>query len=195
MSNIRQHEGPDRFLVQAVVDRAEERAFRNLYQKHAPRLFLFMLRLFGGGAAAAEHEAEDAVQETWLRACEKLDRFRWDSSFSTWLHAIGLNVARDLLRRRSRQRSEPRGEREDPRILAPPFAERIDLERAIAALPDGYRLVLVLHDIEGMKHREIAGQLGISEGTSKSQLFGARRLVRGMLSGIRERSAQERDHA
>jgi RNA polymerase sigma factor (sigma-70 family) len=132
-----------------------------------------------------ELDAEDVVQETWIRACHHLDRFRWESAFGTWLLGIGLNVARSLLRQRSRQRSHLGTDLpEPPEQVAPPADPdaRLDLERAIAGLPDGCRLVLVLHDVEGLKHHEIGTALGIVPGTSKSQLHQARQLLRARLA-------------
>ncbi len=168
----------DRALVEAILDHGEERAFLELYDCHTPRLLGFVHRLLG----RTDAEAEDVVQETWIRVCSGLKRFRWDSAFPTWLLGIGLNVVRDHLRRKAR--SKMVGLADVPDNPAPPRLndERIDLERAIQRLPDGYRMALVLHDVEGMKHTEIAWALGISAGTSKSQLFHARRLLRDMLS-------------
>lgn len=167
----------DRELAEAIVHRGDEAAFRLLYRRHTPRLYQFLLRVVGGG----EHDAEDAVQETWLRACRALGRFRWDCAFSSWLTGIGLNVARSWLRQRASSREAVLDELPEPPARAAPPDGRVDLERAIAALPDSYRAVLVLHDVEGFKHGEIADRLGIAEGTSKSQLFAARRLMRARL--------------
>ena len=170
----------DAELVEAVRRTGDELSFRSLYRRHTPRLHQLVLRLLGG----AEQDAEDVVQETWLRATSSLDRFRWDSSFATWLTGIGLNQARDLLRRQGRRpvhEGDPDEVIVQLRTNAPGVAERIDLERAIALLPDGYRTVFVLHDMEGYPHAEIAARLEISEGTSKSQLFHARRALRAVL--------------
>jgi RNA polymerase sigma-70 factor (ECF subfamily) len=169
--------GLDRDLAEAVLRHGDEAAFRELYRRHTPRLLGFVSRLLAG----ASPDEDDVVQETWVRACQSLARFEWRSTFSTWLLGIGLNVARDRLRRVGTSRTVPAE-------LAPersgPGADheiRIDLERAIRALPDAFRMVLVLHDVEGMKHHEIADRLGVPEGTTKSQLFRARRLIRDML--------------
>jgi len=92
--------GTDRDLVEAVMELGDEQAFRDLYRRHTPRLLGFISRLLAG----AEPEDEDVVQETWIRASERLDQFQWKSTFSTWLLGIGLNVVRDNLRRRRRSR-------------------------------------------------------------------------------------------
>lgn len=162
----------------------DETAFRKLYRRHTPRLLLFLARFLGG----SESDAEDAVQETWLKVAERLGAFRWEASFGSWLTAIGLNVAREMLRKRGRRSEEPI-ELASPDHAAPPepsVVDTVDLERAIRSLADGYRTVLLLHDVEGYRHEEIATQLGISVGTSKSQLFHARRAMRVALGGARK---------
>jgi RNA polymerase sigma-70 factor (ECF subfamily) len=172
----------DADLVAAVCRDGEERAFRELYRRHTPRLCRLALRLLGGDA----HAAEDAVQETWVRAVRGLSHFRGDAALSTWLHSIGLHVTQDALRRRRRGREDAWDDSFDPPVAPPPVGERIDLERAIALLPDGYRTALVLHDVEGMTHEDIAAQLGVTAGTSKSQLHRARRALRGLLAPAAE---------
>jgi len=170
----------DAELVEAVRRTGDEVAFRALYRRHTPRLHQLVLRLVGG----SEQDAEDVVQETWLRVATSLDRFRWDSTFGTWVTGIGLNQARDLLRRAGRRpvhEGDPDEVLVEVRTRAASVAERIDLDRAIRLLPDGYRTVFVLHDMEGYPHAEIAARLEISEGTSKSQLFHARRALRAAL--------------
>jgi RNA polymerase sigma-70 factor, ECF subfamily len=169
---------PDRELAELVLA-GDETAFRDLYRRHTPRLLQLALRLVGGGVA----DAEDVVQETWIRATEKLDAFRWESAFGTWLHSIGVNVAREAARKRGRRHEVEWPDDADPPAAEPQeHVEPLDLERAIAALPAGYRTVLVLHDVEGYTHEAIAGQLGVTPGTTKSQLFWARRAVRALLA-------------
>jgi RNA polymerase sigma-70 factor (ECF subfamily) len=172
----------DAELIEAIRLDGNERAFRELYRRHTPRLYQLVLRIVGGRAT----DAEDVVQETWVRATTSLHRFRGDSAFGTWLTGIGLNRARDFLRHRSRrptgfevEDSEQWLEQVSARVDA--AGDRLDLERAIGELPDGYRLVFVLYEVEGFNHGEIAAKLGISEGTSKSQLHHARRALRMML--------------
>jgi len=168
----------DRALAEAVLEYGEEQAFRELYRRHTPRLLGFVGRLLG----ASDAEAEDVAQETWIRACQALGRFRWESAFSTWLLGIGLNIVRDHIRRNSRAHILDIDDIPDPPGPVRIPEDRIDLERSIAVLPDGYRMVLVLHDVEGMKHKEIAEKLGVSEGTTKSQLSRARKMLRGLLA-------------
>lgn len=168
----------DRLLAEALGRADGERAFRTLYRRHTPRLYSVLSRL----AAGSVHEAEDLVQETWIRAVDALARFRWDAAFSTWLIAIGVNVARDALRSRGRRLECDWPEGADVVLPPQPHGDRIDLERAIHALPDGARTVLVLHDIEGWPHELIAQRLEITVGTSKSQLHRARRTLRTWLT-------------
>ena len=151
--------------------RGDEAAFRELYRLHTPRLFAVALRLLSRRA-----DAEDAVQEGWLRAVRGLAGFRGESAFATWLTGIVIRCALEALRKRGPAYS---GSAEATVNHAPHLA--LDLERAIAALPDGYRTVLMLHDVEGLTHDEIAGLLEIEPGTSKSQLFHARRALRDHL--------------
>lgn len=168
--------------MKEILASGDEKAFRDLYNLHTPRLLGFVYRLLG----RSDDEAEDVVQETWIRVCKNLHRFRWDSVFSTWLHGIGINIVRDHIRRKTRLRSIRKVFQENPPDYSDSNHICIDLESAIKQLPDGYRMVLVLHDVEGMIHREIAQHLGISVGTSKSQLFSARKILRTSLSKVKE---------
>ena len=169
----------DRRLADAVLRDGDKLAFREpADHRHTPRLYAFTLRLLGG----AEAEAEDVVQETWLRATGALADFRWGSKLETWLTGIALNLCRETFRRRSRRGETPWWDGAAPARPPGRHEDRVDLERAIAALPDGYRAVLVLHDVEGFTHEQIGAQLGITAGTSKSQLYHARRAVRAALA-------------
>ena len=166
----------DRELVEAIVISGDEIAFRELYRRHTPRLFQLVLRLVG-----SEQDAEDVVQEAWIRASEAAANFRWESGFSTWLTGIAINRFKELLRKRNRWPTLGIDDVREPEIRPDRVNERVDLERALSLLPVGYRTVLVLHDLEGYRHEEIAEHLGIAAGTSKSQLFHARRYVRTLL--------------
>ena len=170
----------DRDLAAAVVRSGDEAAFRSLYRRHTPALYRLALRLGGGD----EPWAEELVQRSWIRAVEGLGGFGWRSALSTWLGGIAVNCARELWRD-GRGRDEALDEERDP-VPAPHASpsgpeDRIDLERAIERLPQGYRQVFVLHDVEGYTHEEIGGLLGIEAGTSKSQLSHARRRLRAAL--------------
>ncbi len=167
----------DRTLADRVVRTGDERAFRALYRRYTPLLYPFALRVLGGSTA----DAEDVVQETWIRAVRQLGGFRWESSLRTWLTAIALNLSRELLRKRGRVRTEDINDQSGLQARPSRDHERLDLESALSRLPEGYRTVLVLHDIEGFTHEEISQQLAIAVGTSKSQLFDARRAMRALL--------------
>ena len=174
-------EPTDRDLSDRIVREGDEAAFRVLYRRHTPALLPFVLRVLGG----SEADAEDVVQDTWVRAVRALPRFRWESSLRTWLLGIGLNRAREILRRHARSPA-PAPEHVEPWVPPPPTGERLDLERAIACLPDGYRTVLLLHDVEGFSHPEISERLDIAIGTSRSQLHHARRTLRRLLDPAAE---------
>jgi RNA polymerase sigma factor (sigma-70 family) len=165
--------------VDQVLATGDERAFRELYRRHTGRAFQMALRLLDGDRA----EAEDVLQQAWLAAGTRLGTFQWHSSFSTWLIAIVVNLSRDAVRRAARPIAAIENE-----PAAPPAAlgDRIDLDRAIAQLPEGCRTILVLHDLEGLTHQEISTRLGIAPGTSKSQLFAARRALRSLLMPLTE---------
>lgn len=157
--------------VADFLRRRDEASFLALYRAHTPYLYRLALRLLGGRRA----EAEDALQETWLRAIARLADFRGDASLRTWLAGFTINCCRERWRRR---------EHADQPVEAgetQPLGDRVDLERAIAALPDGHREVFVLHDLEGYTHEEIAERLGIVPGTSKSQLSRARAALRARM--------------
>ena len=163
---------PDQVLAREVVTRGSEPAFVLLYDRHTPRLFQTAWRILG----RAEHDAEDVVQETWVRAIRCISAWRGDSPLGAWLRGITVHVAIDLLRRSRGLEPETNAMEVESDVSL-----RMDLETAIASLPPGYRAVLVLHDIEGFTHEEIGARLGITAGTSKGQLFKARRAIRARL--------------
>lgn len=154
-------------------------AFRALYDAHVGRVYALCLRLAGDRQQAEEH-----AQDVFVRAWERLGSFRGESAFSTWLHRLAVNEV--LQARRAAGRRSARVEladdggasREAGQRPAPPAS---DLGQAIARLPEGARTVFVLHDVEGYQHDEIAQMTGIAVGTSKAQLFRARRLLREAL--------------
>ncbi|HEX9894842.1 MAG TPA: RNA polymerase sigma factor [Gemmatimonadales bacterium] len=168
----------DREAVTAFLASRSEPAFRVLYHRHAPSLYGLLLRLTGGNAALAQ----DLMQEAWLRAVAGLDRFAWQSKLGTWLHGIGVNCWREWLRDTRRDALMLADESPD-QIEAdlPASVDGVALAQAVDSLPEGYRTVLVLHDIEGYAHDEIAALLGIAPGTSKSQLSRARTALKRSL--------------
>jgi RNA polymerase sigma-70 factor (ECF subfamily) len=155
-------------------------AFENLYRSHVGRVYALCLRM-----VADPGRAESLTQEAFIRAWQKLRSFRGKSAFSTWLHRLTVNtVLGDM---RSRRRRRDREAVDDGFAIVPDprpqrdAAAKIDLEKAIAQLPDQARMVFVLHDVEGYQHREIGRLLGIATGTSKAHLHRARRLLREVL--------------
>ena len=175
MSNHFDPSVTDDDLVRAVRRDGSERAFGMLYDRHTPRAYQTAWRILGGSQA----DADDALQETWIRAIDSLDTRRADAEFGAWLRGIAAHVAVDIVRRHQRLVFD--GDADLALDDVEDAIARLDLESAITSLPPGYRTVLVLHDIEGFTHEEIAEQLGITAGTSKGQLFKARRAVRARL--------------
>jgi RNA polymerase sigma-70 factor (ECF subfamily) len=156
-------------------------AFETVYRQHAPRIYALTSRMAG-----SPDEGEDLLQEVFLQAYRKLGSFKGESALGTWLYRLALNHCLDFVRSRQAKMEkvtdtldadtsiEPVARRETP-------IARIDLERALAQLPAGCREAFVLHDIEGFDHKEVAGMLGVAEGTSKSQVFKARMKLRRLL--------------
>ena len=192
MIPVRQRVGPSVPSKQVDVSDAElvtqcqngdVGAFEALYRRHAPRLYSLASRMAG-----SVDEGEDLLQEIFLQAYRKLGSFKGDAAFGTWLHRLAINHCLDFVRSRQAKNTkvtetldaessfEPAAPRDTP-------IARLDLERAIASLPPGCREAFVLHDVEGLDHREVGHMLGIAEGTSKSQVFKARMKLRAMLSG------------
>jgi RNA polymerase sigma-70 factor (ECF subfamily) len=169
----------DRALATAVAGRGDERAFMMLYDRHTPALYGLAMRLTGGH----EPEAQEIVHDAWIRAAEKLGAFEWRSSLRTWLSSFVVNRWREVARAGARDAGPPIEDLalggDDERLTG--TLDRVDLERAVAALAAGYREVFVLHDIQGYTHDEIATMLGVEPGTSKSQLSRARRELRRAL--------------
>ena len=167
-----------------LVERAkagDRSSFEVLYRTHASRVYALCWRLCAGDEALAA----DMVQESFFRAWQKLDLFRGDAAFGTWLHRLVVNFVlsekRKAIRRRDLER--PLDEVEANRQAAPsaPAGLDRDLEAAVARLPERARTVLVLHDIEGFQHNEIAVIADMAVGTSKAQLHRARKLLREWL--------------
>jgi len=159
--------------------RGDRAAFEKLYRRHRDRVYGLLWRLAGGDGALAE----DLLQEAFVRAWQKLESFRGESRFGTWLHRLSANVA--LSDRRIRLKRVQRETALDEAAERTAMGDRdvragqqMDLERAIAALPERARTVLVLYDIEGYSHAEIAELTDMAVGSSKAQLHRARKLIR-----------------
>ena len=169
----------ERRLIRDFLDRREERAFRTLYRRFTPSLYRVACQMIG----SRNGDAEEVVQIAWTRALERLEGFRFESSLLSWLTGITINCCREA--RRARARGAASAEVEPDELPdVPPVArpiQRHELERALASLPEGYREVLILHDVEGYTHEEIGRLLAIETGTSKSQLCRARRALRARL--------------
>lgn len=163
-------------LVRRLLDARDPDAFQALYARHTPALYSIAMRLSGNSA-----DAEDFVHDTWLRAVTGLHGFRGGSSLRTWLVGVLINRTRESFRTRSFASLEENEAQNAVSWELPPTAEAIDIESAISRMPDRYREVLVLHDVEGFKHAEIAELLGIEEGTSRSQLLRGRGWLRKAL--------------
>ena len=169
--------GEDAILVRRAAC-ADVPAFEALYRRHHRRVHGVIVRLVGQAGA----RAEDLTQEAFVRAWQALPSFRFESAVSTWLHRLAVNTAlMELRARRSRPVADDDEDALDG-LSTPDTAGRAvlgrDLERAVATLPPRARAVLVLHDVEGWKHEEIAEELGMAVGSSKAQLHRARGLLR-----------------
>lgn len=161
----------------------DRHAFEKLYRSHCDRIYALCWRMCGCDAALAE----DMVQEAFVRAWNKLGLFRGDSKFGTWLHRLAVNVVLSDRRIRVKrlQREQEMVDAVERTLTGDKDVSaglRKDLEAAIAGLPERARTVLVLYDIEGYQHNEIADMTGMAVGSSKAQLHRARKLVREMLN-------------
>jgi len=168
----------------ATIERAragDPKAQRDLYEANVDRIYRVAFRLAGD-----EDLARDFTQEAFIRAFQRIGDFRGDSAFSTWLHTIAVSVSLNGLRKVKRIRTretvleEAVSVGKSTRRADPDLRDR--LYRAIDALPEGYRTVFVLHDVEGYTHEEIGQMLGVQSGTSKAQLFRARARLRESLA-------------
>jgi RNA polymerase sigma-70 factor, ECF subfamily len=168
----------------AQVAAGDPAAFEALYRQHAGRLFNLASRMSGTA------NAEDTLQEIFLLAYRKIGSFRGESSLGTWLYRLGMNHCLDVLRSRQSRMAQVTDSFDEPEAApavapGPPLGtvSRLDLERAIEALPPACRAAFLLHDVEGFGHGEVAAILGISDGTSKSQVHKARLRIRQYLGG------------
>jgi len=171
----------DRLLASRFLEGRDEAAFRELYARHSAALYRFLLRLTGRA-----EDAEEGLQETWVRASRALAGFEWRSALSTWLAGIAIRWWREECRRRGRGEDAGDADAPEPAVESVNSKiDRLDLERALGDLALGYREAILLHDVYGHTHGEIARMLDVDEGTSKSQLSRARRALRARLGGRR----------
>jgi RNA polymerase sigma-70 factor (ECF subfamily) len=160
-------------------------AFERLYREQVNRVYSLCARM-----VSDRERAEELTQDVFVRAWEKLHLFRGESSFSTWLHRLAVNVVLNSRKSEGRQRSRYEENDEDagmdalPGVVGMPLppGDLLDLEDAIKRLPPGARRVFILHDVEGYKHEEIADMLGVTSGATKAQLHRARLLLREALN-------------
>ena len=162
----------------AAAAAGDVRAFERVYRRHIARIHSTAVRMLGA------EEADDATQDVFVRAWQRLGQFRGDSAFGTWLFRLGVNV---MLSRREVVATRQRRHVDDAELIDTLSAHDaspelgLDFEAAMQRLPPGMRQIFVLHDIEGYKHDEIAAMLGIAQGTSKSQLHRVRMVLRKYL--------------
>jgi RNA polymerase sigma-70 factor (ECF subfamily) len=168
----------DRFDA-ALAAKGDAVAFERLYRRHVPRMHSLVRRML------SSDQADEIAQDIFVRAWQKLSLFRGEAAFGTWLHRLAINVIlakrADLAKQRGRFSDDELALEHAPaRTIM--HETRMDFETALETLPRGAREVFVLHDIEGYKHEEIAELLGVTSGTSKSQLHRARMALRECLS-------------
>jgi RNA polymerase sigma-70 factor (ECF subfamily) len=197
LTDARKQQG-DRLSEATLIERAKQgdaEAFEALYNLHKRRVYSLCLRMTANTAAA-----EDLTQEAFLQLFRKIGTFRGESAFSTWLHRMAVNVVLMQLRKKNLpvvpldetmegEEEVPRKEpgADDPRLAG--SIDRMQLQRSIADLPPGYRMIFLLHDVEGYEHNEIAEMVGCSIGNSKSQLHKARMKLRELLKTSRAEKA------
>lgn len=159
-------------------------AAHRLYERHAPRVYRLLFRSVGD-----EEMAREYTQDTFVRVFQRLDQFRGESAFSTWLHSVAMSMLFTGLRREKRFRTRERELAMAENHAVPPVAGdphlRKRLQVELERLPTRLRVPVVMHDVEGFTHREIAETLGIPEGTSKARLSEGRARLREALAGIR----------
>jgi len=160
-------------------------AFEMLYERHNRRVYSLCLRMVANAT-----EAEDLSQEVFVQLFRKVGSFRGESAFTTWLHRLTVNHVLMHFRKKGVRLEKTTDEGEISEMQdfiqavteRPRFIDRIALDKAISDLPPGYRTVFVLHDVEGFEHEEVAAMLGVSVGTSKSQLHKARMRLRDLIN-------------
>jgi len=170
-------------LCRNAINSGGAQPFEEIFQLHHRRVYTLCLRMIGNAA-----EAEDLTQDVFVQVFRKLGSFRGESAFTTWLHRLAVNQVLMHFRKNHVRKEQLTEDGEFPGIMIDqnkfnrsPVLDRLALNEAIVQLPHGYRMVFVLHDVEGLDHNEIASLLGCSIGTSKSQLYRARMRLRLLL--------------
>ena len=186
--------GAEDAALAAACQSGDLRAYERLYRLHGAKMKNLARNLLGTAA-----DAEDAVQETFLKVQRSITSFRGQSSFATWTFRILINTCYDVRRSRLRKKevaNEPEGEdaplRPEPRASVAHPSLRMALERAVSSLTRHQRDVFLLYEVEGFHHAEIAGMLGISETASKNTLFQAKKSLRRLLDPPRSAEAEGR---
>ena len=187
----------DQLTIRRAIE-GDERALRQIWSQHSPHIDAVVRRLVGGDPDLAA----DVAQEVWIQIFRALPTYRGDSQFGTWAHRIAVNRTLNALRR-TRRLAKLEADIEEDTASVEPDAERgfvmASIEDAMARLAPGARAVFVLHDVEGYTHEEIARELGITPGGSKSQLFKARARLRKLLAHLVDAPGvapgRDRDHA
>lgn len=172
------------FELTQAASTGDLQAFEQLYERHNRRVYSLCLRMTTNTA-----EAEDLTQEVFIQLFRKTGSFRGESAFTTWLHRLTVNQVLMHFRKRGVKMEQTTDDGETPIQIVKgtenpnrmPVVDRIALDKAVSQLPPGYRTVFLLHDVEGHEHEEIARMLGVSVGTSKSQLHKGRMKLRGLL--------------
>ncbi|MHB2034569.1 MAG: RNA polymerase sigma factor [Gemmatimonadaceae bacterium] len=172
----------ERLTIRRAIQ-GDEAAMRSLWTRHAPHIDMVVRRLVGPDYDVAE----DIAQEVWIQIFRALPTYRGDSQFATWAHRIAVNRTLNALRR-TRRLSQVEIDMDDDAVAVEPDADSTfvmaSIEQAVARLSPGARTVFLLHDVEGYTHEEIAAELGITSGGSKSQLFKARAKLRMLLAHL-----------
>jgi RNA polymerase sigma-70 factor, ECF subfamily len=181
-------------LIQRAID-GDERAMRQLWSQHAPHIDAVVRRLVGD-----PDQASDIAQEVWIQIFRALPTYRGESQFGTWAHRVAVNRTLNAMRR-TRRLAAMETDIDEETVSVEPTTERsllaASIDEAAAKLSPGARTVFVMHDVEGYTHEEIANELGITAGGSKSQLFKARAKLRKLLAHMIEGLSTEtdREHA
>jgi RNA polymerase sigma-70 factor (ECF subfamily) len=172
-----------------MAQRGDEAAFEFIYRLHCRRVYALCLRI-----ARDPNEAEDLTQEAFLQLFRKIDTFRGESAFSSWLYRLTANIALMRFRKKKlistsldeftatdEENSGPRNEVGEADLRLTGLFDRLNLQKAIDRLPEGCKALFILHDVKGYQHNEIAEMQGCSIGTSKSQVHRARKRLRKIL--------------